>query len=55
MSKTCAQLGRELIRVNITIETDEDDLIGGFRLINGDTVWHNGPVIEALERGLYFF
>ena len=44
-------MGRELIRVNITIETDEDDLIGGFRLINGDTVWHNGPVIEALERG----
>ena len=42
---------RELIRVNITIETDEDDLIGGFRLVNGETVWHNGPVIEALERG----
>ena len=43
----CAQLGRELIRVNITIETDEDDLIGGFRLIDGNTVWHNGPVIEG--------
>ena len=42
---------RELIRVNITIETDEDDLIGGFRLVDGSTVWHNGPVIEALERG----
>ena len=40
-----------MIRVNITIETDEDDLIGGFRLVNGETVWHNGPVIEALERG----
>jgi MoxR-like ATPase len=51
VEQACAQLGRELIRVNITIETDEDDLIGGFRLINGDTVWHNGPVIEALERG----
>ena len=36
-------LKRELIRVNITIETDEDDLIGGFRLVNGETVWHNGP------------
>ena len=47
----CAALGRELIRVNITIETDEDDLIGGFRLNDGSTVWHNGPVIEALERG----
>ena len=42
---------REIVRVNITIETDEDDLIGGFRLVNGETVWHNGPVIEALERG----
>ena len=47
----CKQLNKELIRVNITIETDEDDLIGGFRLVNGETVWHNGPVIEALQRG----
>ena len=51
VEQACAQLNRECIRVNITIETDEDDLIGGFRLVNGDTVWHNGPVIEALERG----
>ena len=51
VEQVCAQLNRELIRVNITIETDEDDLIGGFRLVNGETVWHNGPVIEALERG----
>ena len=51
IEQACAQLGRELIRVNITVETDEDDLIGGFRLVNGETVWHNGPVIEALERG----
>ncbi len=51
VEQACAQLGRELIRVNITIETDEDDLIGGFRLINGETAWHNGPVVEALERG----
>jgi len=51
VEQACAQLGRELIRVNITIETDEDDLIGGFRLVNGATVWHNGPVIEALQRG----
>ena len=51
VEQACAQLGRELIRVNITIETDEDDLIGGFRLVDGNTVWHNGPVIEALERG----
>ena len=47
----CAQAKRDLIRVNITVETDEDDLIGGFRLVDGSTVWHNGPVIEALQRG----
>ena len=51
VEQACAQLNRELIRVNITIETDEDDLIGGFRLVNGQTAWHNGPVVEALERG----
>jgi len=51
VEQACAQLGRELIRVNITIETDEDDLIGGFRLVDGATVWHNGPVTEALQRG----
>ena len=51
VEQACAQLGRELIRVNLTIETDEDDLIGGFRLVNGETAWHNGPVIEALQRG----
>ena len=51
VEQACATLGRELIRVNITVETDEDDLIGGFRLVDGNTVWHNGPVIEALQRG----
>ena len=51
VEQACAALNKELIRVNITIETDEDDLIGGFRLVDGNTVWHNGPVIEALERG----
>ena len=51
VEQSCAQLKRELIRVNITIETDEDDLIGGFRLVNGATVWHDGPVIQALNRG----
>ena len=51
VEQACSQLNRELIRVNITVETDEDDLIGGFRLVNGQTVWHNGAVVEALERG----
>ena len=51
VEQACAKVKRELIRVNISIETDEDDLIGGFRLVDGNTVWHNGPVVEALERG----
>jgi len=51
VEQACAASKRDLIRVNITVETDEDDLIGGFRLVDGATVWHNGPVIEALERG----
>jgi len=46
-----SQLKRELIRVNITIETDEDDLLGGFRLIDGETKFVPGPVIQAMERG----
>jgi len=46
-----AELKKELIRVNITIETDEDDLLGGFRLVNGETKFVPGPVIEAMERG----
>ena len=56
VEQACASLNRELIRVNITIETDEDDLIGGFRLVNGETVWHNGPVIERSgDVEQYFF
>jgi MoxR-like ATPase len=46
-----AKMNKELIRVNITIETDEDDLLGGFRLVNGETKFMPGPVIEAMERG----
>ena len=51
VQQACAQTKRECIRVNITIETDEDDLLGGYRLQDGQTVWQNGPVIEAMERG----
>ena len=46
-----AEMKKELIRVNITIETDEDDLLGGFRLVNGETKFVPGPVIEAMQRG----
>jgi len=51
IEQTCAMLGREMIRVNFTTETDEDDLFGGFRLVNGETVFQYGPVIEAMKRG----
>ena len=51
VTQACAESKREMIRVNITIETDEDDLLGGYRLRDGQPVWQNGPVIEAMERG----
>ena len=51
VTQACAVAKREMIRVNITIETDEDDLLGGYRLRDGQTIWQNGPVIEAMERG----
>jgi len=51
VQQSCAELKREMIRVNITIETDEDDLLGGFRLQDGETVWHDGPVVNAMKKG----
>ena len=51
VEQACAKTGRELFRVNITTETDEDDLLGGFRLVNGETVWFDGPVVEAMKKG----
>ena len=51
VTQACAENKKEMIRVNVTIETDEDDLLGGYRLKDGQTVWQNGPVIEAMERG----
>ena len=51
VQEVCARLKREYVRANITIETDEDDLIGGFRLLNGETGWHDGPVVTAMKRG----
>jgi MoxR-like ATPase len=49
--QVCHQLNRECVRVNITIETDENDLLGGMRLINGESVFGYGPVVEAMRRG----
>jgi len=51
IEQACAKAKREYVRVQISPETDEDDLIGGFRLINGETVFQKGPVIKAMERG----
>ena len=51
IEQVCANLNREYVRVQITPETDEDDLIGGFRLLNGETVFAKGPVIKAMEAG----
>ena len=49
--QVCAALKREFFRVNITIETDEDDLLGGYRLVDGETVWYDGPVVQAMKAG----
>ena len=51
VEQACANASRECIRANITAETDEDDLIGGFRLHNGSTVFVYGAAIEAMKRG----
>ena len=51
IEQACAKTRREVIRVNFTLETDEDDLIGGFRLVNGETKFFKGPVIAAMEKG----
>jgi MoxR-like ATPase len=51
VEQACAAMKREVIRVNFTVETDEDDLIGGFRLVDGDTKFFKGPLIKAMERG----
>jgi len=51
IEQVCAQLKRELFRVNITIETDEDDLMGGHTLVNGNIVYREGPVIKAMRKG----
>ncbi len=51
VEQVCAKLKRECYRVNITRQTDEDDLLGGFRLINGETVWCDGPVVSAMKNG----
>lgn len=51
IEQICAELGRELIRVQITAETDEDDLLGGLRLVDGNTQFELGPCAQAAERG----
>jgi MoxR-like ATPase len=49
--QVCSKLKRDMVRINITIETDEDDLLGGFRLVDGETVWQDGPLVVAMKSG----
>ena len=51
VEQVCAELGRECIRVNISVETDESDLLGGPTLVNGNVVNRDGPVLIAMKRG----
>lgn len=51
VEQSCARNGREMYRVNITCRTDEDDLLGGFRLVDGQTIWFDGPVVKAMKTG----
>ena len=51
VEQACAKAKREFFRVNITVETDEDDLLGHYALIDGNTVWQDGPVVKAMEQG----
>jgi hypothetical protein len=51
VEQICADLKREAIRVNISVETDEDDLIGGNTLVDGNVVYREGPVLTAMKRG----
>jgi MoxR-like ATPase len=51
VEQACAKAKREFVRVQISPETDETDLIGGFRLVDGETVFYKGPVVKAMERG----
>ena len=51
VEQACARNKREMYRVNITCRTDEDDLLGGFRLVDGQTIWFDGPVVKAMKTG----
>jgi len=51
VEQACSKAKRDMMRVNITVETDEDDLLGGFRLVDGATVWFDGPVVKAMKMG----
>ena len=51
VEQICAKIKRKIVRVNITKNTDEDDLFGGFRLVNGETKWFEGPVVKAMKDG----
>jgi MoxR-like ATPase len=51
VEQSCAQDNKQYVRVQVNPATDEDDLIGGFRLVDGQTEWFDGPVISAMRKG----
>lgn len=51
IAQACSRENRELIHINLTCETGEEDLIGTFTLVNGDLKWVDGPVLTAMRRG----
>jgi len=51
VEQVCARLKRECYRVNVTVETDEDDMIGSNTLVDGNIVFREGPVLKAMRKG----
>lgn len=55
VEQVCADLGRELIRFNFSVETDKVDLVGGPSLVDGNIIYNDGPVIKAMRQGAVLF
>jgi len=51
IEQICAKFGKPLIRVNLNMMSDEEQLIGAKTLINGNVEIVEGPVLIALRNG----
>ena len=51
VEQICAELKREMYRVNFTPLTDESDLLGDKTLVDGNVIFEEGVVITAMKRG----